>query len=362
VDRLDFSVGDLDGSSIAIEGFITNEDGPYEVRVSKAYNIDSASVTRSPISVKKMTISDNAGNSEDLIPVSKGIYQTSKTGIHGEVGRAYVLRVELLDGRVYETIPDTMSVSGSVDKIDTQIVNYDNEQGVKTYGFDVFFDSQSGENTTNRFVWKTTFVTEVHTQPWDYTVKCGFQNRYDCPAPLYCSGYELDTPTGTVVTSRPPRPCTCCNCWITNDPPIPIVSDNLTSGKGNGTFSHLYAARVPVTGLTMQYGTQVLIRQFSLSQRAYDFWKLFRAQKDAVTNMFQPVNGKLVGNWVQVEGNPGPIQGLFYASGVHSKKITLSHEDVPGTITVPRLQLYPDDCREAFFNASNVKPDFWDVQ
>lgn len=367
VERLDFSIGDLDGSAIVVEGFITNEDGPYEIRVSKAYNIDSAAITRSPINVKKMTISDNLGNTEELEIFEKGVYHTRKDGIHGKVGRAYTLRVELHDGRVYETVPDSMFSTGMIDEITHEFVKVPMEGKPLGYAFDMYINAKGAESTANRFLWKMEYTYQIETQPWDHMTKhstlCPPED--DCIDPLYCSSYEIDTPHHTVVTAKPPRgprECTCCKCWITLDRTLPTISESIVS-EGR-TFQHIKIGQIPVTAFTMKStGTYVSVRQFSLSQQAFDFWKLVRAQKDGVNSLFQPVNGKIGTNWRQIEGNPGTMLGIFYAAAVHEAHVRLRAEDVPDVNLIPKLnQLYPFACYNYDPLADSVRPDFWDPE
>jgi hypothetical protein len=182
----------------------------------------------------------------------------------------------------------------------------------------------------------------------------------DCIDPLYCSGYVIDTGHMMVVSDRPYRPCTCCDCWITLDGTVPTISENVLSQ--GGTFNHVRIGQVPVNGFSMSgAGTYVSIKQFSLSQQAFDFWKLVRAQKDGLSSLFQPVNGKISNNWKQVEGNPGPIQGIFYASAVSEASTLIQTSDVPDPRMIPIVnKTFPFECANIDPLAKTTRPKFWD--
>jgi hypothetical protein len=112
----------------------------------------------------------------------------------------------------------------------------------------------------------------------------------------------------------------------------------------------------------MSYKTRVEIRQFSLSETAYSFWKAFRAQKDGIASLFQPASGKVVGNWTQVQGTPSPLFGVFYASSVTKNAVDLDIADLPDASIVPSIgTYYPYSCLD-FDYSTNVQPDFWDVE
>ena len=94
IDRINFDIG-VPPSNIVIDGFVSDQPGPYTINVSKAFDIESKSSIRAAISVKELAILDDVGNREVLIEISKGNYQTSVNGMRGKVGSSYRLRVEL---------------------------------------------------------------------------------------------------------------------------------------------------------------------------------------------------------------------------------------------------------------------------
>jgi len=350
VDKISFDTGDVGVYPVVVEGSITDEPGPYEIRVSKAFDIESKLSIKKPLQVRKLEISDNVGNVEELIKVDDGVYQTQVDGIQGVVGRVYKLRVELLDGKIYETIPDTMTASGSVDAITHEVVSYVNAKGIPEYGFDMFVDSNSGDNKNFRFLWKSRMTYQVTTSPELHTVACA---GGQCADPLPCSGYEIYG--GEVVSTGP---CTCCQCWVTITNDVPIVSNNEVAK--NGFFNHVKAGRLPITGFTMAYKTHVEIAQYSLSDRAYAFWKAVKAQKDGVSSLFQSSNGKINGNWVQVSGPTAPMDGLFYATAVSKNAIDITIEDVPSISMVPPIGMtITNSCLSQFANSTNVQPSYW---
>jgi hypothetical protein len=354
VDRLSFeNVGEVGADAVVVEGFITDQPGPYEIRISQAYNIDSTVVRRIPVEAGRLFMSDNLGNSEVLKEISDGVYQTDINGIQGIVGRAYKVRVEFTDGRTYETPFDTMRSTGFIQDISHQLVKYTNRDGVAGYAFDIYFNAKTGEKSNYRYLWKTSMTYKVQTNPEDHTLDCG---RTKCQDPLDCSGYIINPNGGGLLWVKP---CTCCFCWISIRSEVPVVSDDIVE---RGTFSHVKAGQVPVTGLTMSYKTRVNIQQLSLSEQAYKFWKAFRAQKDGIASLFQPANGKVTGNWVQVAGTAKPIFGLFYASSVSSSAADVSISDLPSASMVPPVGMYfPYSCLD-FDNSTNIQPDLWNVE
>lgn len=93
---------DLDSVSpqVVIEGNITDEPGPYTVKLSKTVPFRDAN-SYPPISGALVTISDNTGAIDILSEVRDGEYETNS--ITGTPGRTYTLKVTA-EGKHYEAV------------------------------------------------------------------------------------------------------------------------------------------------------------------------------------------------------------------------------------------------------------------
>lgn len=99
-------------SKITIEGNITNEAGPYFVKITKSISLpDTGSYP--VIDNATVTISDDAGNKETLTPQGNGVYRT--TTLNGVEGRTYTMTVRTAD-QVY-TAQSTMPQQVPFDSI-----------------------------------------------------------------------------------------------------------------------------------------------------------------------------------------------------------------------------------------------------
>jgi hypothetical protein len=78
-------------SLIAIEGNITNEAGPYYVKIIKSISLQDTG-SYPTIDNAIVSIGDNAGNNETLISQGKGMYRTST--LNGTEGRTYTLTIQ----------------------------------------------------------------------------------------------------------------------------------------------------------------------------------------------------------------------------------------------------------------------------
>jgi hypothetical protein len=96
-------------AAIIIQGNVFDHVGPYAVKISKTVNFAEPNIFP-PVTDAKVTISDNAGNSEILTQSIDGTYITSM--LRGIPGRTYILKVET-QGQTYRassTMPDAVNI------------------------------------------------------------------------------------------------------------------------------------------------------------------------------------------------------------------------------------------------------------
>ncbi len=84
-------------SKLVIEGNITNQAGPYFVKITRSIRLPETGAYPT-VSNAVVTISDDAGNNETLVLQGNGIYQT--TAMAGVEGRTYTLTVNV-DNQTY---------------------------------------------------------------------------------------------------------------------------------------------------------------------------------------------------------------------------------------------------------------------
>ena len=99
-------------SAIIIEGNISNEPGPYFVKITKSISLQETGAYPT-IDNAIVNIVDDAGNSETLIPQGNGIYTTSS--LVGVEGRTYTLTVNA-ENKTY-TAKSTMPLQVPFDSI-----------------------------------------------------------------------------------------------------------------------------------------------------------------------------------------------------------------------------------------------------
>jgi Domain of unknown function (DUF4249) len=347
VEQADFKASNAD-SQLVVEGLITDEPGPYFVKLTRSRKPLDFSATVS-VSAIRVILSDDAGNSEALQETSLGNYQTSPTGMRGMVGRSYSLRIETRDGKVYESIPDKLTKSGSIDKVYTQFVIEPQTTGPPKSRFNIFIDASVSSANESFFRWKLNAFYKVVTFPEQRTVQAG-EGSISAPRP--CSGYIFSAGQLSQV-----GPCSCCSCWPKIVDTSPIISASQI--PTNGRFIGIDVGSVPVEYWTFFEKTMVEVKQLSISSLASRYWKTIVDQKEGSTSLFQPSIGKAVSNVIHKNGSD-EVQGIFYAAGVNVERVFLTKDNLPqGTVLPAAPPQINESCILAFTDSSNQVPIGW---
>jgi len=362
IDRINIRVPNASNSQLVVDGLITDEPGPYTVKLSLSSKIESfLEFDTRPVSLAKVTIFDNEGNAEllDEINDGDGIYQTKPGGIQGVVGREYSIRIETYEGEVYESIPDRMNPVGEIDNLYYTLEAFQPLDAPTEYGFRVYVDAQGVPDSDNLFRWKFTGTYVVNTNPEFHTKSCG-ENPPCCPDPRLCSGFVLND-VGVIQTIGN---CTCCTCWVNQFEDKPYVSDNLFIADGK--FKNIAVAYVPIDYWTFLIKYRFEVKQMSLSRTAFDYWKTIQSQKEGGSSLFQPPTGKVRTNIFEENGTK-EVQGIFYASAVRLKQEYLTSESVDKlflpirnrNLCGPDLKTVNESCLLAFKYSSTKPPADW---
>lgn len=131
-------------SAIIIEGNITNETGPYFVKITRSISLKETGAYPT-IDNAVVTISDDAGNSEALTPQGNGAYRTNL--LTGVQGRTYTLTVKT-ENQTY-TAQSTMPQRVPFDSIKVEEIVF---TGEKEYNLIPVYNDPVTKGNHYRFV------------------------------------------------------------------------------------------------------------------------------------------------------------------------------------------------------------------
>ena len=285
VDTITFDVPPVN-FQLVVDGFITDEPGPYTIRLTRASSLDKDHDNRVPVFGAKVTISSDAGESELLIEPERGRYVTNR--LQGRVGKSYTLRIQTSDGKTYQSSPEKMAPAGEIQNLsyafESQTVVRNGIEFPADY-FAVFVDSKGASQDENYIRWRAIGTYQIETMP-QLRTKQNPNGGGQSPDPVPCSGYFVGL-NGLQRISD----CFCCNCWITAYAEVPVVTDGALSAGGQ--FNKIEVAAVPINRRTFYDKFHVEVQQMGITKNAFTYWKLIRAQKEGAASLFQPPLAKL---------------------------------------------------------------------
>jgi hypothetical protein len=284
---------------LVVEGWVTTDPPPYSINLSYSGKFTSAYQTnldsQQYIYDAKVTIKDDLGDSTSCVQSVNGTYLSSDSNFIGTIGRTYTLKIYLSNGMIYQSKPEKIT---PVPPIDSVTLVYDSSYiaEVRPAQIIVSINAHDPPDTTNYYRWTASgFVTR---KSWGYP--CG-PGSPPCYNPYVCS-------------------CSAFCDQLVVDDQINIFSDQFTDGKeiiGRPVF---YA---PIYWYGYDY---IEIKQYSLSQQAYQFWEQYLAQTNRTGSTLDPLPASLIGNIYNLADSNNLALGLFSASAAYSKKILIKPE------------------------------------
>ncbi len=147
-----FPLPDVTSGFLVVEGTFTDEPLENRIRVTWAGQVNEA-----PTWVKeaRVTVSDDQGNTELYYHSDEGYYLPFSEDFLAVPGRNYVLRIELNDGRVYESESTICKEAVPIEDLRWEAVEAPSPDGTDLWkGVEIYLDTYDPTNESRYFLWK----------------------------------------------------------------------------------------------------------------------------------------------------------------------------------------------------------------
>ncbi len=329
-----------------VDGLITDQPGPYTVKLStsKPLDLNSQLYAYNWVTHATVIIHDDEGNQETLAEVSSGNYQTKI--FQGVVGRSYFIEITTEDGKQFVSESERLQPVG-----DMADLRFRYEQGASGTAdeFGVYTDTQFFPEQNGLVRWRWTGTFEIFTYPSLRTKYVG-NPPVKVPDPIPCSGFQVVR--NNLVQAFD---CSCCDCWVTQVSDPPIISDERY--VSDNQIINQKVATVPINRRTFFRKYHLEVEQMSVSRAVYNFWKGIIAQKKTGSDLFQTPPPKTSGNIKAVGSTSMQVIGIFGASSIKTKDLTILRTDVPHPL--PVIDSLIASCLSVYPKTTNVRPSFW---
>jgi hypothetical protein len=288
-------IPDNQQSFLVVDGIITDNPGPYTVKIWEASSFND---DNQPVSGVQVSIEEQDGPTENLTESSTGVYQT--TSLQGLVGKSYRLNLNYL-GQQYQSTWETIYASPEIDSVYYQFeTRGTTEQDIDENGIQFFVDNQGGDEAVRHFRYE-----------WDETWQLGVNWR---SGNAYI-GNDMVEPTQNPVY----------RCWTSST--STTINLATTVGLTENVLSAHPLDFISSDGERFTERYSILIKQYALSETEYDFWKNLRESNQELGTLFDKQPANISGN---ISSNTGEkALGYFSASGVKEVRLYLDAVELP---------------------------------
>lgn len=295
IERIDLDESLSGERLLVVDALITDADEPYSVKLSytspslKTYEGDA-------VTGAEVYITDEEETRADLFEVGDGEYLSDPNTFRGQVGSTYRLHVVLPDGKAYVSLPETMPVVPPIDTIYYELASQDYQSSLGTilqrWGVQFYLNAGSGDGRAAYYRWD-------------------WRETYSFIAPLTLPN-QLIVP----LCFRSGTQARYLNVASTED----LRSDRIVKRPIN------FVAK---SGLQLQRRYSLLVKQYSMTERAYRFWANVQQQQTDGGSVFAPPPAPIPGNLTSATDDRERVLGYFQVSAVAEKRIFVNRGQVP---------------------------------
>ena len=322
------------GKRLIVEGMITDQPGPYVIKLSYTTDYSFASLNYLVYNAS-VVISDDAGTTEVLQQLSPGVYQTRTGGLRGVAGRTYKLTVKTTDGHAYESAPELLKASPPIQAIYYEYTYHPTAPtNDKRNQWDVYIDTQDPETTGDYYRWQ-----------WkNYEALSSCRVSPDAAEDGYYTGVA------------------CCSpCWDINQCYTNCLSLRSDTRINGNLISRQYIMSAPFTSLTTYY---VEVEQQRISKGAFQFFNTADKLVSNTGGIFDAAPVSLGGN-IRCTSHPDEAAyGYFGAAGVAVRALKIDRvKDAVGDPVGKKIRIDAlagcAACVESAYR-TGIKPRWWD--
>jgi len=346
---------------LVVDGIITNESGPYIVKLSLSRSLDKYGLI--PYENCIVTIHENSGISEELEEIENGIYTTKEDGIKGKIGNKYSISIISPEGKEYISDYQELLEPIEIQSFYSELIHLE-DLDYAPYGLpghQFYVDTKDVTSTDNYFLWQ---MVETYHYTADYILH---SIGYDHGITLYVMYNEL------------PEYVNVYNCWKTQNVKYIYAGQTNNLNINKIIRQPLHFVGTDTRRLMIRYS--VLLNQYTIEEEAYDYWKDIEKQisDENILAASQPYN--ISGNIHNVDNANETIYGFFTVASINQKRLFVDRphtpfyyetcivDTIPGHTPPPHFYALIDenstgevkesciDCRSK--NGETVKPDFW---
>jgi len=270
-------------SILVVDGKITDESLPCEVRLFRTVKFKDDFPFK-PETGAMVVLYDDLGESEVLMEVEPGIYQSSYSTITGKIGRTYWIEIQTISGETYESRPELMHTAFEINSLHGEETEVITDNNSKEEAVGIYFDTKNNENTGAYLRWE-------------------YKESYEWHSP-----FKVEDKFSEDATTI---------CYPVNNFPLVNIYD--ASDLAIKEVNHLLTSSILEHEVKLEHKYLLDMRLYSISKDNYLFWENIKDIQQSNGNLYDVLPANIRGNISSCEDNC-EVLGYFEASSVRKKQ------------------------------------------
>lgn len=299
-------------SYLVVEGLIAAGGDSTIINLSRTVQLSKLNTTKPEIGAK-VTVDDQNGISYPLLQADSGRYVASPLSLDNS--HKYRLNIVTTDGQTYVSDYEPVKITPPIDTVTYRFT---------TDALNIFANTHDPSNSTHYYRW-------AYTETYIYKSLIEADYIYDPTQLIDTLASVLRTPAQQVHT-----------CYVT-------INSSSILLNSSASLSQDVIANAPITqiGCTSEKlfnRYSILIKQYALTQDAYNFFTLEKRNTEQIGTIFDQQPSNVKGNIHCTSNQLLTAIGFISVSSVSRKRIFIDHAQVPNWYLLSSCELEPPTC------------------
>jgi hypothetical protein len=284
---------------LVVEGVINSGADSTIIKLSRTVNL-AGKTTVNPELGATMTVEGDQNVSYPLPQVDSGRYAAPPLNLDN--AHKYRLRIGTADGKIYLSDYEPVKITPPIDTLRYEI----SAAGVNLY--------TSTHDPANN----------AHYYRWDYTETYVYEStgntfyKFDNTQFFDANKVRFRTPDEQIHI-----------CYVTDTSSTTIL--NTTAALKQDIVVDNPIVQIPASSEKLYYRYSILVKQYALTQEAYNFWSILKKNTEQIGSIFDAQPSELKGNIRCISNPKEPVIGYISVSTVSQKRVFISNSQLPGS-------------------------------